>query len=261
VWRLRVDDAEASCDAEASGLSAEPNDSEESPRVRPRVIASESGAACDGHALHLADLLLLGEPNRYLVRAHARKPAPRTSTIRSLRLRHTTPWLSIPSFQKGPAPAVRCASLSRCCPARRDNLGTAAAALPLHPFHPAARSTIGGRSSPEPAKLTLPPATLSRVRHKVVAACCSLGNDAPGIWPQFPRGRCSVPHSATLGTPSVYLDTAAMSSAMPSVTTSTWLAGGDGSVSQGTQQGYHARNTMSSGSDKIRETLLLSPTS
>jgi hypothetical protein len=119
-----------------------------------------------------------------------------------------------PFRRRNPAPAVRCASLSRCCPARRDNLGTAAAALPLHPFHPAARSTIGGRSSPEPAKLTLPPATMSRFGARVIAFCYSLGGTRWSSDPGF-LGRRSVLRPATLGTPSVYYGATTMSSRLP----------------------------------------------
>jgi hypothetical protein len=57
-----------------------------------------------------------------------------------------------------PCSSVRCASLSTCCPARSDGLGPADAAVPLHPIHPAARSTFGGRSSQSPQSLPcLPP--------------------------------------------------------------------------------------------------------
>src|SRR5215212_2879564 len=82
---------------------------------------------------------------------NARKPAP--STIRSLRLRHTTLCLAIPFRRRVLAPAVRCASLSMCCPffgARRayltlsrlsrvtseECLGSAPAPPPLPPGCP-----------------------------------------------------------------------------------------------------------------------------
>ena len=107
---------------------------------------------------------------------------------------------SQPPLFKEAVPAVRCASLSTCCPARRDNLGTAAAASPLHPFHPAARSTIGGRSSPEPAKLTLPPATMSRLGAGVIAFCYSLGGDALEQRSRIPRETLRVA-SSNFGNP------------------------------------------------------------
>src|SRR3954467_8472484 len=94
--------------------------------------------------LMLAAFLLLGEPNPAHTPHEPLGRSPfRMRTIRSLRLRHTTLRSGLPSSRKAPTPAVRCASLSTCCPAWRHSLGTAAAALPLHPFHLAARSTSG----------------------------------------------------------------------------------------------------------------------
>jgi hypothetical protein len=119
-----------------------------------------------------------------VIPAQARKPAPVSSARSVFGTRH--PGRNSPLVRKS-LPAVRCASLSTCCPARRGNLSTAAAASPLHPFHPAARSTIGGRSSPEPAKLTLPPATLSRLGARTIAFCYSLGGDALEQRSRFPR--------------------------------------------------------------------------
>jgi hypothetical protein len=58
-----------------------------------------------------------------------------------------------PGGVSAPRSSVRCASLSTCCPARSDSLGPADAAVPLHPIHPAARSTFGGRSSQSPQSL------------------------------------------------------------------------------------------------------------
>jgi hypothetical protein len=114
---------------------------------------------------------------------------------------------------------------------------------------PVPRSGVAPHRSPQSLPWLPPPCQGSRARSLRPAVPSKAMRQVSD--PSFP-GRCSVPHPATLGTPSVYYDTTAMSSAMPSVTTSTWLAGGDGSVSQGTQQGYYARNTMSSGSHRIR---------
>src|SRR5215218_6389692 len=78
-------------------------DAEASPRVRPRSLALAPGAACDGHAYLLADLLLLGEPNPVSPSPRTlpeRRPRGPSSPIRSLRLRHTTPWLGPPSSQR-----------------------------------------------------------------------------------------------------------------------------------------------------------------
>ena len=68
--------------------------------------------------------------------------------------------------------SVRCASLSTCC---SPFAGTASARpmrlLPLHPPHLAARSTLGGRSSPEPAKPTVASSPCQGLRHGAIALC------------------------------------------------------------------------------------------
>jgi hypothetical protein len=172
-----------------------PSDSVESPQSEENVPApSRPALACDGHALLWLTCCCWASRSD-----PGPGPQARSSLLRSLRLRHTTPGPEAPSVEK-PSPAVRCASLSTCCPARRGNLGTAAAASPLHPFHPAARSTIGGRSSPEPAKLTLPPATLSRLGARAIAFCFSLGGDALEQRSRFPRETLHVA-SSNLGNP------------------------------------------------------------
>ena len=105
-------------DAEASGLVAEPHDSEESAPVSSAIPRRRAGAACDGHALHWLTCCCWASR----IDPGPRRPEspPRTSTIRSLRLRHTTPWPTSPSSQKSPVLAVRCASLSMCGPAFRS---------------------------------------------------------------------------------------------------------------------------------------------
>lgn len=115
-----------------------------------------------------------------------------------------------PGGVAAPRSSVRCASLSTCCPARSDSLGPADAAVPLHPIHPAARSTFGGRSSQSPQSVPrLPP------------PCQGWAQDhCDSAFPRKRRGKSSTrspggrsaPHRSTLGTPSVYYDTITMSS-------------------------------------------------
>jgi len=102
---------------------------------------------------------------------------------------------SLPLLQDAP-PAVRCASLSTCCPARRNSLGTAAAALPLHPFHPAARSTSGVAPlrSPQSLPYVRPPVKGSTWCHCVLH---SLGRDASKNYLRSPARR-SKRHPPTL---------------------------------------------------------------
>ncbi len=137
-------------------------------------------------------------------------------SVRSLRLRHTTRWPTAPSSPEETVPSVRCASLSTCYPVRRDNLGTAAAALPLHPPHPAARSTLGGRSSPEPAKPTVASPPCQGLEAQWHCALHSVRSDAPKNCLRSPARR-STPHPSTSGTPSVYYVIATMSSRMSRV--------------------------------------------
>jgi hypothetical protein len=112
-----------------------------------------------------------------------------------------------------PRSSVRCASLSTCCPACSDSLGSADAAVPLHPFHPAARSTFGGRSSQSPQSLPRLPPPCQGPDSGTICALRSLRGDAAKNSTRSP-GRRSTPHRSPLGTPSLYFDTTTMSSKM-----------------------------------------------
>ena len=98
------------------------------------------------------------------------------SILRSLRLRHPTgspgevrPCGSPPH----PPPAPAC---QRAAPRAVTTFGSADAAVPLHPLHPAARTTLGGRSSQSPQMLP-----------RLSPPCQGLGTGLLGTLP-FPRG-------------------------------------------------------------------------
>ena len=149
----------ASVDAEARHRRAD----------RHRVAAS--CLRVDGHARVLAGLLLWASRMRSWPQPGSRKSPHRASTLRSLRLRHTTRCPAAPVPQR-PAPHPSAApACQRAAPRAVTTSARPMRHLPLHPLHPAARSTLGGRSSPEPAKPTVAPATLSRVGHGAIALC------------------------------------------------------------------------------------------
>ncbi len=93
----------------------------------------------------------------------------RYPTLRSLRLRHPTRCLA---GSVAAPPSVRCASLSTCStPLTGTTSARPMRLLPLHPPHLAARSMLGGRSSPEPAKPSVPSPPCQGLRHRAIAFC------------------------------------------------------------------------------------------
>ena len=118
-----------------------------------------------------------------------------------------------PGGVAAPRSSVRCASLSTCRPARGDRLGPADAAVPLHPIHPAARTTFGGRSSQSPQSLPRLPPPCQGSGSGTLCALHSLRRDAAKNSTRS-LGRRSTPHRSPLGTPSLYYDTSTMSSKM-----------------------------------------------
>ena len=157
LHRLKRQSPEARCRSELPAPSAPPKRS----RTLPKDVAPAGVlvAACDGHACY-AGLLLCASPMRSwpqtpLPKEIARAHAP----IRSLRLRHPTRWPLRSRPRRHPQPIRPLRQLVNVLP--RSPVTAAARPMrrpPLHPLHPAARSTLGGRSSPEPAKPTLRPA-------------------------------------------------------------------------------------------------------
>jgi hypothetical protein len=103
-------------------------------------------------------LLLCASPMRPGPRPSPERDRPVPRPLRSLRLRHPTEWPLRRRPHDTPSPSVRCASLSTCAaPLARTPAARPMRRPPLHPPLPAARSTLGGRSSPEPAKPTVRP--------------------------------------------------------------------------------------------------------
>ena len=174
-----------------------------------------------------ADVLAVGRAEAILApQAQARKPVPRTSILRSLRLRHTTPGSAKPPLhnkESTPAPPSAAPACQRA-PPRGET--TSARLLRHCRFTRSIRPPVPPRGSllTGARKAYPPPATLSRLRVRVIAFC-SFPAEVTRSWtgPRFP-GRRSVPHPATLGTPSVYLDNATMSSRLPRAALRGWLA-------------------------------------
>ena len=187
-------------DAEASGLVRRVHcDSVESHPLRAdRLRSLAAGAACDGHAPHWllcccwTSRIDPGPAGPY---PQARTPVPAPSARSVFGTRRPGPRSHpLPRWLRPGRPLrqlvkvlPRAARQPRygCC-------GTAASPAPSgRPFH------FGGRSSPEPAKLTPPPASLSRLGF---GGYCVLPFPQRGALehrPRFPPGRRSVPHPAT----------------------------------------------------------------
>jgi hypothetical protein len=158
-------------------------------------------------------LLLCASPMRPGPRPSPERDRPVPRPLRSLRLRHPTKWPLRRRPHDTPSPSVRCASLSTCAaPLARTPAARPMRRPPLHPPLPAARSTLGGRSSPEPAKPTVRPSPCQ-------------GSGTVSLRSALPRkGRDNelspvsretlTPHPLPSGTPSVYDTITTMSSRM-----------------------------------------------
>jgi hypothetical protein len=161
----------------------------------------------------LADLLLLGEsnpghsPRQPPVRRRAGMPP-----IRSLRLRHTTPWHTILPGRTLPQPpaAPACQRARSRSPGkpRHGRCGLHRFTRPIRP--PVPRSGVAPLRSPQSLPYVRPRVKGSVRRH---CALHSLGRDAPRNCLRSPARR-SKPHPPTSGTPSVYYAITTMSSRM-----------------------------------------------